>query len=216
MPDPIYGFVREASIPDYGAGATSQIAINDRGELLVAQALPPKAEIARLGRTWSCTIPTGSAYTNVADMPTTRAELALYNGYATTGPTLVIDSVWFISLTSVTAAAGVTLIYQVAGAAAALTDNTAILINSPVGLTYGGLAKRALAVTTMTANKWAALASAPAGAAASIGLGVVAQVDGAIQVRPGATLGLNAVIGTATGTSLIGVAWHEVQLPIVQ
>ena len=69
-------------------------------------------------------------------------------------------------------------------------------------------------VTTMTANKWTALAATPAGAAASIGLGVVAEVKGGIIIRPGFTLGLNAVVGTATGTSLIGCSWHEATLPI--
>lgn len=212
MSDPMYGRVRRGSVPDYNDGSDSAVAINHRGEVLVSQGLPRLASLVNMASSFNMMIPTGSAYTNVADMPTTRAELALYN--ADSVYSYVIDSIYFLSLTSVTAAANVSLIYQVA-APAALTDNTAVLINSPIGKVYDGKAKRALAVTTMTANKWAVVAASPAGAAASIGLGLVANIDGGIIVRPGYTLGLNAVAGTATGTSLIGVSWHEVVLPAV-
>ena len=210
MADPIYGVVVGDDAPTYVDGATSGVCINARGDMRVAQSLPSKAELARLGDSWYTTIPTGSAYTNVADMPTTRAELALYNGDAV--KSYVIDSVWITSLTSITAISAVSLIYQVASVAA-LTDNTAVLISSPLGLTYGGRAKRALAVTTMTANKWGVLACAGAQAAVSIGSGVIAEVNGGIIVRPGYTLGINAVVGTATGTTIAGIAWHEVELP---
>lgn len=212
MSESMYGRVRRGSVPDYNDGSDSAVAINHRGELMVSQVLPAKASIVNLACSFNMMIPTGSAFTNVAGMPTTRAELALYN--ADSVNSYVIDSIYFLSLTSITAAAGVSLIYQVASVAA-LTDNTAVLINSPIGKVYDGKAQRALAVTTMTANKWAVIDATPAGAAASIGLGLVANVDGGIIVRPGYTLGLNAVVGTATGTSLIGVSWHECQLPAV-
>lgn len=215
MSDSIYGIVRRGSVPDYNDGSTSQVGINTRGELLVASALPEKAELARQGNSWSCQIATGSAFTPVAAMPTTRAELALYNGNANPGVTFVIDSIWYFALTSQAAAVCATLIYQINSSAAALTDDTAQLINSPVGKTYGGLAKRAVAVTTMVANKWSVVGCSSASPAASIGHGVYAEINGGIQVRPGATLGLNAVVGTAAGTAIIGVSWHEVYLPIV-
>jgi hypothetical protein len=155
-------------------------------------------------------IPTGSAFTNVAAMPTTRAELLLYNGEGANGKSYLIDQISFLSLTSVTAAAGVTLVYQVNGST--VTDDTAVLINSPLGLAYQGRAQRDLALTTMVANKWTAIAASGAGAAASIGLGVVAEVGGGIILPPGSCLGVNAVVGTATGTSLMGISWVEVQL----
>lgn len=212
MADPGYGVVRGNAPPDYNSGSTSQIAINPRGDQLVADSLPSKTELVRLGNSWNMMIPTGSAYTNVANMPTTRAELALYNAGPSTGRSYVIDQIYFLSLTSVTAASGVSIIWQL-DQVAALTNNTAVLINSPLGADYGGTAQRALAVTTMTANKWCVAAATPAGAAASIGLGLVANIDGGIIVSPGFTLGVNTVAGTATGTSLMGISWHEVDLP---
>lgn len=214
MADPVsnivYGTVRGTSRPNFGEGE-SRLGLVNGGEQVVCEGLPRGTEITRLGNTWATTIPTGSAFTNVAGMPTTRAELALYNGDAS--KSYVIDSVWFLSLTSITAAAGVSLIYQVAYPAV-LSDNTAVLITSPMGKVYNGKAKRALAVTTMTANMWSVIAATPAGAAGSIGLGVFAEVQGRIILPPGGTLGLNAVVGTATGTSLMGVSWHEVSLNV--
>lgn len=215
MSDPVYGVVRRGSIPDYNDGSTSQVGINPRGEVLTANALPTKAEYVRQGDSWTCQIATGSAFAPVAAMPTTRAELALYNGYSNPGVTLVVDAIWYFALTSQAAAAGATLIYQVSSTAAALTDDTTQLISSPIGKAYSGLAKRAVAVTTMVANKWAVVGCSDTSAAASIGHGVYAEINGGIQVRPGATLGMNAVVGTAVGTALIGVSWHEIYLPIV-
>jgi hypothetical protein len=203
--------VRTSSAAGYSSGMNS-VAMNRRGDVSVAQGLPPKTELARLGNTWTCQIATGSAFTNVANMPTTRAELAFYNGY-TDGTCLIVDSIWGLSLTSVTAASGFTLIYQIA-TPAALTNDTAQLINSPLGKTYSGSVLRAVAVTTMTANKWAVVGNGPTGAAASIGAGAYADVNGGIIVRPGYTIGLNWVVGTATGTSLIGMCWTEAVLDI--
>ena len=211
VPNVLMGTVRGTTRTNYGEGE-QRLALVNGGEAVVVQGLPSKSEVVRLGNTWSCQIATGSAFTNVANMPTTRAELALYNGEPGNGKSYVIDSVWFLSLTSITALSNATIIYQVANAAA-LTDDANQLINSPLGRVYNGKAKRAVAVTTMTANKWAALAAGTNAATASIGFGVVAEVNGGIIVQPGMTLGVNAVVGTATGTSLMGIAWHEVQLP---
>ena len=212
MADSSYGVVRRNAIPDYNDGSTSQMAITSRGDTLVANSLPFATEYVRLDSTWTCQIATGSAFTNVANMPTTLAEFVLYNGESSTGKSYIINSIWWLSLTSLTAASGVTIIYQV-GAPAAPTDDTAQLINSPLGSTYGGSAKRSVSDTSMTANKWAAVAATPAGAAASIGLGVVADINGGIILKPGFSLGLNAVAGTAAGTSLMGVCWSELFLP---
>lgn len=211
MADALVADVRGSARDEYNPGTDSGLQISKGGELLVAQGLPSKLELARLGLTWSVQIATGSAFTNVANMPTTRAELALYNGELAGGKSYVIDQISFLSLTSVTAASAATIIWQV-GAPAALTDDTAQLINSPRGMVYNGRAKRAVAVTTMVANKWTVAATGPTGAAASIGLAAVAEVRGGIIIPPGFTLGVNAVLGTATGTSLMGITWHEVEL----
>lgn len=212
------GLVRKLFAPDYSDGAFAA-AINNRGDVCVAQGLPPKADLVRLGNTWHCSIATGSAFTHVAAWPTTRAEIVLYNGESAGGKSYIIDSAWAANVaTSITAAAAYTLIAQVVpGPVTAPTDDTAQLITSASGrgTNYSGKARRAVANTAFAvASKWEVLAAAPAGPAASIGLAVYAEVGGGLIVPPGAVLCLNLVVGTATGTASIGVKFHEVQLPL--
>lgn len=211
----ISGWVRSTSASNYGDGSEALAAVNNRGDLCVAQSLSPYAEGVRLGDTWQVGHATGSAFTNVATMPTTRAELVLYNGEpALGGKSYVIESAAFVSLTSITAAASVSLIGQLVGSGTAPTDDTAQLITSMSGRpTYGGRARRAVANTAFAlANKWQVLASAGPSGTASIGFGVRAQIDGQIIIPPGGVFCLNAIVGTATGTSLIQVTWSERQL----
>ena len=211
----IAGWVRSTSATNYGDGSEALAAINNRGDLCVAQSLSPYAEGVRMGDTWQTGHATGSAFTNVATMPTTRAELVLYNGEpALGGKSYVIESASFISLTSITAAASVTLIGQVVASGTAPTDDANQLITSQSGRsTYGGRARRAVANTAFAvANKWQSLAYGSASPTASIGYSVRAQLDGQLIVPPGGILCLNAIVGTATGTSLIQVVWSERQL----
>lgn len=188
--------------------------VNSRGDLCVAPSLPPKAEIVRLGRSWYTAIPTASAFQPVAAMPTTLSNLTVRNSYSDGATCLVIDAIGIMSLTSLAAASGMTLLAQV-NEAAALTDNTAVLISGMMGGTYNGSITRALATTTATANKWMALSGINAGGGtATIGSGIVAEIAGGFIIKPGFTLHTNVVASTAAGTCIQWVSWHEVTLPI--
>ncbi len=207
----LYANVRQVAAELYASGQ-SQVDQNPRGDLCVAPALLPKTELARLANTWYTITPTGSAFAPVAAMPTTLAVLAIYNGYTDT-TCLVIDQVWITTLTSAGAASNYTILTQVIQVAA-LTDSATVLVTSPLGKVYSGSVLKALAVTTMVANKFSFIGTGTTGgAAATIGSGAVAEVAGSIIVKPGFTLGVNAVVGTAVGTSLMGVSWAEVKLP---
>lgn len=167
-------------------------------------------------QTWTVRIATGSAFTFVAAMPTTRAELVLFNGEPLTGngKSYIIDAIWCLGITSAAAAQQMALIAQIVTGATAPTDDTAQLItsNSCMG-TYGGLAKRAVAQTTMVANKWELLEfSNSVGATTTIGLGMYSNVGGRLIVKPGAMLGVNVVCGAAAGTGIMGIAWSETLL----
>lgn len=210
MAEPSKATVRGSATPNYGEGE-ALLAMTNRGEQLIALGVPSKTELVRLGDTWSVQIAAANAFTHVAAAPTTLAQLVLYNGEPGTGKSYVINSVWSVCTLTIAAASNSTLIYQVGDSIAAPTDDTAQLITSPLGHSYGGNAVKDLAVTSMTADKWASLASSAPGAVASVGFGLVAQVDGGIILQPGATLGLNLIQGTAVGKSVIGVNWSEVQ-----
>lgn len=220
----ILGPVRRLIVPDHSEGEPGQSpTVNNRGELLVAQALPQRTEIVRLGNSWHCSIATGSAFTHVAAWPTTRAEIVLYNGEAAGAvgsKSYIIDSLWYANVaTSVAAATTGTFLAQIVpGPVTAPTDDTAQLITSLSGrgTNYGGKARRAVANTAfMVASKWQVFGQfGSGGATATIGMGCYIDVYGHLIVPPGAVLGLNVVVGTATGTGSIGVSWHEAFLPL--
>jgi hypothetical protein len=218
----LLGRVRKLVVPTYGDATDNPPAINDRGELLVSKVLPDRAEITRLGRTFTRAIPTGSAFTHVAAWPTTRAELVIQNGEAAGGKSYVFDSVWAANAaTSIAAASAYTLLGQIVNAnpaPAAVTDNTAVLTwNRSGNGTFTSLSKAAVANTSYgVASKWEVLpAPSQAGAAASIGLAAYADLWGSWILPPGGIMLFNLVAGTATGTAILGATWHEVQLPIL-
>lgn len=167
---------------------------------------------------WCVRIATGSAFTFVAGMPTTRAELVLYNGESTTnGKSYVIDSVWALGITSAAAAQQMAIIAQIVPSATAPTDDTNQLITASAGQnsgTYNGLAKKAVAQTSMTANKWELLDwTNSVAATTTIGLAMYANVNGKLIVKPGCMLGVNVVAGAAAGTCIMGISWGESNLP---
>jgi hypothetical protein len=209
--------VRTTTPESYNSGQF-QVDQNPRGDLLVAPSLLPKTELTRLGNSWYCVIATGSAFNLVAGYPGstgTRAELAFYNGYTDT-TCMVIDQIWFQNIVTQGAISGYTLLYQVLSVAA-LANDTAQLISSPLGKAYGGSVTRAVAVTTMVTNKWGVAGTGSSnGASVSIGASVVAEMGGNVIVKPGFTIGLNVMAGTVdTAGGLMGMSWHEVKLPLV-
>jgi len=209
--------VRAGQPPSFDDDQLRLLTMNTRGDVLLAQALPPKAELVRLGGTWTRTIPTGSAFTHVAAWPTTRAELVLQNGEPVDGKSYILDAAWAANVaTSIAAASAYTLLGQLLPShATPVTDNANILATSRNGRPkYTGNARCAVANTTYgVASQWEVLAAAPAGPAASIGLAVHAELFGGWILPPGAIMLLNLVVGTAAGTASIGITWHEVQLP---
>src|SRR5437773_2457146 len=93
VPNVLVGQVRGTTRPNYDEG-DQRIGLLSGAEIPVAFGLPPKTELVRSGQSWSTTIPTGSAFSFVADLPTTRAELALFNAEPDTGKSYVVDAVW--------------------------------------------------------------------------------------------------------------------------
>lgn len=200
------------------AGGEMPAHFNNRGDHLIAQSLPAKTELTRMGQTWDCAIATANAFTYVAAWPTTRGELVLYNGELATGKSYLIDSAWLYNITSMAAAQAMTLIAQIAAVATVPTDDTAQLISSPSGrVGYNGKGKRAIANTAagQTTNLWRVLATSQMAAmTTNLGAALFAELYGGWIVPPGYVFALNAVAGTAAGTAIIGVRWHEVQLTL--
>lgn len=222
MATSIFAQQRGAS-PQY---PTTQVGQNGRGDLCVAQALPERTDLVRLGQSYHASIPTGSAFTTVAAWPTTRAELVLSNlAGAGSGICLVIDRIWAATIVTETAASAYTIVCQMspAGLVAVAADNTAVLQRNLNGKNSGTSrspnAGLALANTAFgIASQWDVPAQMPIGtnlAAVSVGAGTIAPINGQYVVQPQATFLMNLVVGTAVASAgIMGVVWHEARLEI--
>lgn len=212
--------VRRRLVPDYAESQDVIVGQTPRGELLVSSAMPERAELVRQGGSFSAAIPTGSAFTYVAAWPTTRAELVLWNGEASNGKSLIVDRVWMYGVTTMGAAQPITLIGQVAAAAlgiAAPTDNTAVVRQNLLALrsSFDSNARLMLANTAFAlTNKWFVLASAVPAPTTNLGASVEKECYGRYVIPPGGAFCLAGIAGTAAGTAIIGVEWHEAQLAL--
>jgi hypothetical protein len=215
----IYGTTR-AGTENFNSpqGAEIQACFNSRGDLLFAEALPERTEMARMGNLWTCRIATGNAFTYVNAWPTTRAELVLYNGEPTGGKCYVIVRAFIGGITTMAAAQFFTLLGQSVPVVATVPANdVAQLITGHNGKpAYTGAARVALANTTagQIANLWDVLGSSNAPMTTSVGHALVADVWGLYVIPPKGVFALAGLSGTAAGTAIIGVTWAEVQLQL--
>jgi hypothetical protein len=217
------GRSRTTSVRSLSSGQEAVPDMNHRGELLYSMALPERAELVRLGDSWGAQIPTASAFTFVAAWPTTRAELVLSNAEpAGTGKTYIIDRVWMTNITSQAAAQHFSILAQInptANAIAAGTDNTAVLRQSLSGYkkVYNGNGRLLVANTAFAlANQWMTIGmSAVSPMTTNLGASAEAFVYGRYLVPPGAQFCVAGLAGTAAGTAICGIEWHEVYLPLV-
>src|SRR3990167_7321918 len=151
MADPVIlqGNVRQTSAPNLPAGQLLSHNINNRADLLVAQSLPPYAELVRMGVVWTMRTANASAFDYVAAMPTTLATAILYNGEAACGKSYVILSMFLTTIVSTAAAGQLGLLAQFLpgngnSATAPTHSATTTILTSNSGKTgYGGAARRA-------------------------------------------------------------------------
>ena len=210
-----------ADIYNSPSGIEVPMLANNRGDQLVAQALPPLAELTRMGLVWSARVATASAFNAVAALPTTLAAMILYNGEPAGGKSYVLLNAWANTIVTAAAASQYALLAQALpsplGAATAPTNSntTTLLTSRSCKGGYVGNCKRAVAVTTFFTDGWDVIGVSSGGAAANIGLGVYADLQGSIILPPGGALGLNVVAGTVnTAGMIVGCTWAEVQLAL--
>lgn len=219
------GLVRGGAVASYNEGQQATPAVNPRGEWLVSQGLPERSELVRMGNSYSAQIALANAFTFVAALPTTRAELVVYNAAASGGKSLLIDRAWMLTTGAQTAAQHMVLLGQLSPSTpviAAPTDGTTTIVqtsllgNKGVALSRVGVAKFALANTAFAlADHWAVLGQAfTTVATTNIGASVTADVYGRYIVTPGAAFCLAGLASGATGTAVIGVEYHEAQLQL--
>lgn len=217
----LMGRVRGSGGPP--ALSDSQLAVPDmtsRGDLLLAQGLPERADLVRLGNSWGAQIKEADAFTLLITAPTTLAALALQNGEQSGGKSYIIDRVWLKAVTSLAAANYLALLAQVTPPGTAIVADSA---NKTVyGLSgkknYGGKAQIAIAsiVTGALADQWAPIGASQAlGTSTSIAAAFEAFVYGRYVIPPGGVFNIGAQEAVSGGTAIVGVEWHEVQLALI-
>lgn len=215
-----YGIVRGgADIYNLPAGSEIQQNLDNRGSLLIAQSLPERGDLVRMGNSWGAQIKEANAFTLLITIPTTRSELVLQNCEASNGKSYLIDRVWLKCVTTTAAANYITLLAQVLPAGSAyVADASTKTVTSLSGKSgYTGKAQLVIAVTAPAAvqDKWTCIGntlSMPT--STSIAAFVEAFVYGRYIIPPGGSFCMNAQEAVSGGTAIMGVEWHEVQLAL--
>lgn len=209
----LLGIVRGKNEPllDQPGGSPSPLVVNPRGDLSVVQGLPPNAELVRMRSSYVAIAVTAVA--PVVALPTTTAQLTLWNGENDGGKIYVIDSVIYYTTVSAAAATNVGLLCCMnVGKKTAPTG--AITPKGLAGHAYRGSGLVAVGAT-ITDDSWHPLGDSVIGAASQIGTTVEVPVDGLYIIPPGHMFSLAGVANTVTTiTGRCGIRWHEVQLPV--
>ena len=185
---------------------------NELNEQLVAQGLPPYAEMARKGQGWG-TMST-AAVAGLVVRPTVTAAYEIFNGYPLGGKSLVIDRIFAHNLVGIVAANSFVLWAGVASVKAAVTSGS-FVVRGHSGKPYGGPVIAAASTTVVDPGwfPWAIGGTASVGTALPMS-GCVAEVAGRLIVPPQCSLCLHVVSSTTALTFTQGAQWFEEQLTL--
>ena len=187
-------------------GVQAAVQQNEFDEQLVAQGMPPYAEMTRLGQGWS--VMSTSALAALVTRPTTTAGYEIFNGYASGGPSLIIDRI-FAEWRIATAVGSGAIMYAGVTAPKAAVTAGAFTVRGNSGKAYGGSVISAVSTTVVDPGwfPWGQ-ASAMLGAATPMG-GLEARVEGRLIVPPQCSLVLHVVASVTGDTFIQGASWYE-------
>ena len=200
-----------------GTASSTNQELNTQGAMLAAFSLPLNSEVVRLGNSYVGGSTTAVA--PVAAMPTTAAQLALWNGEATGGKAYVIHRIGFTGAVSAGAAIIQQLLVHVRTVASTVITGTAALGPKSLSGRVSTSAATVLSGVTLGANDglWhPAGSSVNAGAAtATVGLGTDFDCNGLYVIPPGGTFSLAVLCSAAASqTNQLFVTWSEVNIAL--
>lgn len=211
--------VRESAMPLYSDGQVKSPQLNHRGELVVAQGLPSRAEIVSRGHSWWAK---SAATTPVVAFPTDACLVSLWNG--SPDRVYLIDSVFVVQIVVTAAVQNVGIIANLSKIPVT-TAPAATVTKANINPMYGNLGYAGMGIvgaptldgTSGVAANWQPLGSTgPAQNTLQIGTVVDHDCLGRFVVPPGGLFALSALAGAATANSIqLGVRWHEVKLKTV-
>jgi len=206
------GFVQNAaSLPK---GGISPLQLLPTGGLHVQTVNPKYMEFARGQRLYAASTGAGTAIAPVNALPTTTAAWALYNG--DTGKHLVVLKITAHSVSG-TLGLGMSLLAGISSAAqasapSAYSSSVHKAITPGSADTNGVFAQN---VTLAGAPIWVNVASRDQLSAASIGSGLVADVEGMFIIPPTYALGMTVLAPAGTSALFnVGVVYATVDLAL--
>lgn len=192
--------------------------MNEAGEQLVAQGLPPYTEMSRKGDGWS--VIQTAATAGLVIRPSTVAAITLWNGEGSGGKSYVIDRIFTHCLVS-GGEEGRFLLYACihpAGMTKPTADIPASAVNlvGNTGKVYNGLAVVDVGATVVD-NGWF-----PWGCSAEYeptgvlpGAGISVEVAGRLIAPPQGAISIQVISSMADATFTSGVSWYEEQLNLL-
>lgn len=213
LPTTIMKLVRGKSAPSdlYTKGEGSP-AINGRGDSLIALALPERSELVRHGESYG--VIAQSAVAPVVALPTTTAQLSIWNGEPDGGKSYIIDSLIGMVAVSAGAATGVGFAGMLNRGRVTKPTSDLTSIFGMAGHPYAGKAVIDLAATVVD-DVWHPIGSAVVGPASQVALPFEAQVYGQYIIPPGGMFSMAVLANTVTTITVKqGLRWHEVQLDL--
>jgi hypothetical protein len=179
--------------------------------LIVVNAMPTNAELVRLGDSWQAM--QAAAVAPVVALPTTLAQLTLWNGEPAGGKVYLIDSIMTMVAVSAAAATGIGHAVLMNLGTKAAPTSAGLILTGLSGKAYGGNAIVAVGAT-VTDDKWAPFGNALDAPASQIAFTVDVPVNGLYIIRPGGMFSVACLANTVTTITVkTGIRWHEVQLP---
>lgn len=186
--------------------------VNGRGDLLVANSLPPGSEIVRMGKSYISRATTGTAPVTV--LPTTAAHFSLWNGEALNGTIgYAIDAIGTYITTSAAAAITLGMGYCLnVGSVTNPAGSVAIKSLSGAVANTRGNTKEGV---TITNDGWFQIGqtlncNAPT---ANLTVGLEIPIDGKLIVPPQGLFSV-ASLCDAAGAAVCQpfIRWHEIDL----
>lgn len=185
------------------SGSDFPIAVNENNDQMVAQGMPPYADLTRRGVRFK--VATATPFTPEVVLPTTVAKLEVKNQFL--NQVLVIDTIWSWQLLGTAVVWSHTPWAQV-GAPVVAADTALVVYYSnkvsPVASAAGTQLRTAIN-QTVVANGWECFPGSTMNfglAAATPGGANVGQVDGRLIVPPSLSVHLTVTASVATASSI--------------
>lgn len=199
------------AIADANQGEEVPLCVNPRGDILIARGMPGISELVRMRQSYMAIVATAVA--PVTALPTTTAQMTLWNGEQENGKIYVLDSVGVFVTVSAAAATAVGLC-ALMNIGKKTAPTSALTPRGLAGQAYRGTGIVAVGAT-VTNDVWITMGSSNVGPTSQIGQTLDWSLNGQYVVPPGHMFSLSAIANTGTTiTCRCFMRWHEVLLPV--